>query len=130
MGQTIVCILIAIVLVTFVALFVRADMRSERWQKEWRAGHEFGVHLAKVAESDDRTALAGEFATKPWREVRAICETLHGTPCECATKAAAADKVWWTLARRQNRRSGQPVIRDYEPARPTTENAQGAPRNA
>jgi hypothetical protein len=109
---------IVLLLAGVIGLFVWLDRRDRRHNEQWEENHlrdmnEYARELG--AESDDQRSLAADFAKRSWAEVRAICESVHGKPCECATKERAANHVWWTLARRQNRRSGEAVVRDFAP---------------
>ena len=73
----------------------RAEARMEaEWREQTRRSCAETVAFFK-AERDRENARTGELVKLSWVELRAWHERLTGQPCECPTKHAIAEHIYW-----------------------------------
>jgi len=84
-------------------LFDRREARREdQWRVQQRVQMDETVEWMQ-AQQKRRRATHAEVRALRWPAVRALCERETGhSPCECATRFAAGENVFWARERRRD----------------------------
>lgn len=94
----------AFFVVTVIGMLVAFDRSEARKEREWICSQTETMRSTVEwfqAEKESMRALELELRDKPWPQLRKLCEVETGRPCECATRYAVAQKIWWTRRRRE-----------------------------
>jgi len=86
-----------------VGLLVAFDRNEAKKEREWDRRQVETMRKSVEwfrTEKESQRALELELRGKPWPELRKFCELETGRPCECATRYAVVQNIWWTRQRK------------------------------